>query len=138
MAGETEKKSKTVLAYEFFEQGKRPSDPEVKALGLKPKSTYDYFQRWKRQKKAMESGTTTIPTTIPTTKPSAVPGKPIEAGKITITPENWGMTQHGAILILDTYKRVQQDLIYGDTLGEFLCDTVQMLTRIVDYDKDVV
>jgi len=134
MPGETGKKSRMELAYELFEQGKRPSDPEVKALGLKPKSTYDYFQRWKRQKKAMESGTTTIPTT----KPSAVPGKPIEAGKITITPENWGMTQHGAILILDTYKRVQQDLIYGDTLGEFLCDTVQMLTRIVDYDKDVV
>jgi len=131
MPGETGKKSRMELAYEFFEQGKRPSDPEVKALGLKPKSTYDYFQRWKRQKKAMESGTTTIPTT----KPSAVPGKPIEAGKITITPENWGMTQHGAILILDTYNKAKRDISYGGTIGEFLCDICEFYRRVLNYKE---
>jgi len=31
------------LAFALFDQGKRPSDPEVEALGLKRKSTYNYF-----------------------------------------------------------------------------------------------
>lgn len=32
------------LAVELFDQGKRPSDLESKALWLKPKTTYNYFQ----------------------------------------------------------------------------------------------
>jgi hypothetical protein len=32
----------------LFDEGKRPGDPEVKALGLKPNSTYRYYQEWKR------------------------------------------------------------------------------------------
>ena len=31
------------LCFALFDQGKRPGDPEVKALGLKRKSTYNYF-----------------------------------------------------------------------------------------------
>ena len=40
--------SKKAKAFELFGQGKRPSDPEVKALGLSPKSRYNYFQEWKK------------------------------------------------------------------------------------------
>ncbi len=40
--------SKKELAFALFDQGKRPSDPEVKALDLKSKSTYNYFQEWKK------------------------------------------------------------------------------------------
>ena len=33
-------------------------------------------------------------------EPQKLAGKPIEVGKITISPENWGMTQYGAIFDL--------------------------------------
>ncbi len=42
MANTTRKVARDVV-FELFDQGKRPSDPEVKALGLKRKSTYNYF-----------------------------------------------------------------------------------------------
>ncbi len=32
----------------LFDQGKRPSDPEVRALGIKPNTAYRYYQQWKR------------------------------------------------------------------------------------------
>ncbi len=40
-------KSKKAKAFQLFSQGKRPSDPEVKTLGLKPASIYRYYQDWK-------------------------------------------------------------------------------------------
>lgn len=39
--------SKKEEAFEFFSQGKRPRDSEVKALGLNAKTLYNYFQEWK-------------------------------------------------------------------------------------------
>ena len=35
-------------AFALFNQGFRPGDQEVKALGLKPKTSYNYFQLWKQ------------------------------------------------------------------------------------------
>jgi hypothetical protein len=35
-------------AFQLFDQGKRPGDPEVKALGLKPNTAYRYYQEWKK------------------------------------------------------------------------------------------
>lgn len=35
-------------AFELFNCGKRPSDPEVKALGIKPNTVYRYYQDWKK------------------------------------------------------------------------------------------
>jgi len=32
----------------LFDEGKRPSDPEVKALGVKPNTVYRYYQDWKK------------------------------------------------------------------------------------------
>lgn len=32
----------------LFDKGKRPGDPEVKALGIKPNSAYRYYQEWKK------------------------------------------------------------------------------------------
>lgn len=40
--------TKKAKAYQLFDKGRRPSDPEVKALGIKPSSAYRYFQAWKR------------------------------------------------------------------------------------------
>jgi len=99
------------LAFELFDQGKRPSNPEVKALGLKTKTTYNYFQDWKKLGETT-SGVQKGSESSPPQPKKVVGGSAIEVGKITISPENWGMTQYGAILILDTYKRVESDLGY--------------------------
>ncbi len=40
--------SKKARAFQLFSQGRRPSDPEVQALGLKTETTYRYHQEWKR------------------------------------------------------------------------------------------
>jgi len=42
-------KAAKAVAFALFDQGKRPSNSEVKALGLKPETTYKYFQEWKKQ-----------------------------------------------------------------------------------------
>ena len=42
------KMSKKSKAFELFNQGYRPGDKEVKALGLKSKTTYNYYQLWKK------------------------------------------------------------------------------------------
>ena len=36
-------------ALRLFDQGKRPSDPELRALGIKPNTAYRYYQQWKRR-----------------------------------------------------------------------------------------
>ncbi len=44
-----ESKSKKAQAFALFSQGRRPGDPEVKALGIKPESAYRYYQDWKKE-----------------------------------------------------------------------------------------
>ncbi len=44
-----ESKSKKAKAFALFNQEKRPSDPEVKALGTKPETAYRYYQDWKKE-----------------------------------------------------------------------------------------
>lgn len=39
--------SKKTKAFSLFDKGKRPSDREVRALGLKEKTRFNYFQEWK-------------------------------------------------------------------------------------------
>lgn len=114
------------LAFALFDQGKRPSDPEVKALGIKPKSTYTYYQRWKKKTSVNGSNHTT-------TKGGS--SSDIEVGKITITPENWGLTQYGCLLILDTYNKTKRDINYGGTMGDFLCDVCEFYRRILNYKE---
>ena len=35
-------------AFQLFDEGKRPGDPEVKSLGIKPNTAYRYYQEWKK------------------------------------------------------------------------------------------
>ncbi|MFO7996193.1 MAG: hypothetical protein R6U93_03465 [Dehalococcoidia bacterium] len=35
-------------AFQLFDAGKRPGDPDVKALGIKPNTAYRYYQEWKK------------------------------------------------------------------------------------------
>jgi len=49
LGGKTIRKdSKKARAFALFSQGRRPSDPEVQALGVKPETTYRYHQEWKK------------------------------------------------------------------------------------------
>jgi hypothetical protein len=43
-----ESKGKKTEAFDLFGKGKRPSDPEVRGLGVKPERTYRYYQEWKK------------------------------------------------------------------------------------------
>jgi hypothetical protein len=45
-------------AFRLFDEGKRPSDPEVKALGIKPSTAYRYYQEWKKLAVAANHSTT--------------------------------------------------------------------------------
>ncbi len=40
--------SKKDQAFKLFGEGKKPSSPEVKALGLASKTRYNYYQKWKK------------------------------------------------------------------------------------------
>jgi hypothetical protein len=40
--------SKKQQAFELFSEGKRPSDPDLKALGLGKRTLYTYFQQFKK------------------------------------------------------------------------------------------
>ncbi len=42
------KDSKKAKAFQLFSEGKRPSDPKVKNLGIKPSTAYRYYQDWKK------------------------------------------------------------------------------------------
>lgn len=48
--------NKKVQAIELFKQGKQPGDPEVTALGLKPRTLRDYFNDWKTAQSIPEAG----------------------------------------------------------------------------------
>ncbi len=125
------------LAFALFDQEKRPSAPEVKALGLKPKTRYNYFQEWKKlretpsdEQKGSDSEGKGSPLEL-----KKVPGRALEVGKITITSENWAFSQYGAILILDTYHQAKRDINYGGTVGDFLCDITEFYRRLVNYKE---
>ena len=42
-------------AFQLFDEGKRPGDPEVKALDIKPNTAYRYYQEWKRARRDSQS-----------------------------------------------------------------------------------
>lgn len=35
-------------AFRLFDEGKRPSDPDLKTLNIKPNTVYRYYQQWKK------------------------------------------------------------------------------------------
>jgi hypothetical protein len=46
--GTKRENTKKARADQLFKRGKRPSSPEVKALGIKPDTAYRYYQEWKK------------------------------------------------------------------------------------------
>ena len=52
--------SKKSQAFKLFAEGKKPSSPEVKALGLASKTGFNYFQEWKKTDVTVEAKTKSI------------------------------------------------------------------------------
>lgn len=48
--------SKKEEAFQLFEQGRRPGDSEVKALGLAARTRYNYFQEYKKSRGVTDNG----------------------------------------------------------------------------------
>jgi len=122
--------NKRDLAYKLFDEGKRPGDLEVKALGLKTRSTYTYFTSWKKR----NGGTTEPGGGTNKGAQSSTTGR-IEVGKITIATENWALNQYGALLVLDTYARSKADIEYQGSIGDFICDVFLFYRRIQNYKE---
>jgi hypothetical protein len=62
-------------AIELFNQGKQPGDPELVALGLKPRTVQDYFSKWR------------TPPSVPAQKPGPEPGQEVEISSLgTLQP----------------------------------------------------
>jgi len=51
------KGSKKARAFQLFNEGKRPGDPKVKSLGIKPETAYRYYQDWKKVQHSSQNAT---------------------------------------------------------------------------------
>lgn len=60
--------------------------------------------------------------------------EPIVVGGLIIEPADWRINQYGGFLIMSTYEWARQKYGYEGTVGEFLCDTVQVMRRIMGLD----
>jgi len=82
------------------------------------------------------------PPTPPPTPPGSLPPtriKPrmldlVQVGSIIIEPADWRINQFGAFLILTTYEIAKQEYGYEGTVGDFICDAVQVLRKIIGLD----
>lgn len=78
--------TKKELAFELFGQGKRPSSPEVKELGLGKNSAYVYFQEYKKN----HGGAPSQPPPRSTKQVPATPSAQLgEAVRVTVTPKSF-------------------------------------------------
>lgn len=60
--------------------------------------------------------------------------EPIVVGGLIIEPADWRINQYGGFLIMSTYELSRQRYGYEGTVGEFLCDAIQILRKIMGMD----
>ena len=60
--------------------------------------------------------------------------EPIVVGGLIIEPADWRINQYGGFLIMSTYELARQRYGYEGTVGEFLCDAIQILRKIMGMD----
>ena len=51
------KGTKKARVFQLFNEGKRPGDPTVKSLGIKPETAYRYYQDWKKIQHSSQNAT---------------------------------------------------------------------------------
>lgn len=117
--------SKKSKAFQLFGEGKRPSDPEVKAIGLKPKTTYNYYQEWKK------SGEGTKAQVVQVEAPRqamTVTKNPAEAAMVTIAPKTFTMSSAVFWMAMDAVKREwgwPKDMPPQEFLDYYLIETLK-------------
>lgn len=58
----------------------------------------------------------------------------VSVGEILIQPEDWRVNQTGGLLILGCYEHAKVTYGYAGTVGEFLCDCVQIVRKFMGLD----
>jgi len=59
--------------------------------------------------------------------------EPIAIGAIQVLPEDWRITQHGYLLIVDTYYLTKEELGYDGTIGQFMVDVFRFYRQLMQY-----
>ncbi|MDP2734776.1 MAG: hypothetical protein Q8P12_01060 [bacterium] len=64
---------------------------------------------------------------------------PVEVGGLYIEPADWRINQYGAFLIVNTHEYAKQKYGYSGTVGDFICECVQvmrerMLLDVMSFD----
>jgi hypothetical protein len=82
--------SKKSKAFDLFAQGRRPTSPEVRSLGLSQKTLYNYFQIFKKAGGVTKAGQSEMETSAPASVPGGVPTNRFsEACFLTVVPKTY-------------------------------------------------
>lgn len=128
-------------------------DPQaVIAMNHSKSTVYKVHQAMKKELKNLGKHPGTKPQTTPhTSLKTEPPTEPpplqtriipkvtseVSIGEILIEPEDWRVNQFGALLILDTLGESRRKFSYGGTVGEFICDCINIIRKLMGLDMSV-
>jgi len=58
----------------------------------------------------------------------------VGVGEILIEPADWRVNQYGGFLILNTYEHARKVFGYNGTVGDFICDSTQIIRMMMGLD----
>lgn len=120
-------------AFKLFDEGHEVTSDEVKAAVPKYKTRYNYWLLW--QKKDSGNGPEPEPRPAAPGAKQTAPRGPLTVGRIMIAPEDWVMSQEGALIILDTFIKDRQNINYGGTVGDHIVDVYKYFRKIMGYEE---
>jgi len=59
---------------------------------------------------------------------------PVEVGGLYIEPADWRINQYGGFLIMNTHNFAREKFGYEGSVGDFICDAVQVLRTVMGLD----
>lgn len=59
--------------------------------------------------------------------------EPLTLGAIQVLPEDWRITQHGYLLIVDTYYLTKEKIGYDGTIGQFMVDVLRFYRHCLQF-----
>ena len=59
--------------------------------------------------------------------------EPLTIGAIQVLPEDWRITQHGYLLIVDTYYLTKEKIGYDGTIGQFMVDVLRFYRQCLQF-----
>lgn len=75
-----------------------------------------------------------VPSTLGETKIRGRTLDPVVVGEFIIEPADWRLNQYGGFLVLNTYEWARQKFGYTGTVGDFICDSCQIMRLIMGLD----